>query len=110
MDFYSMTDKTISAELGARIRTLRLRRNLTQQQVANAAAVSLNVVKALENGKGKIASLIAVLRELEALDSLDAFVPEQVISPLQLAKQQGQKRQRATGTRGNNGPKETSEW
>ncbi|MDR9502246.1 MAG: helix-turn-helix transcriptional regulator [Desulfurivibrionaceae bacterium] len=110
MDFYSMTDKAVGAELGARIKALRLRRNLTQQQVAEAAAVSLNVIKALEAGRGKLSSLVAVLRELEALDGLDQFIPAAQVSPLQLAKQQGRKRQRATGTRGDKEPGETSEW
>lgn len=110
MDLYAMTDKAICAEIGSRIKALRLRRNLTQQQLADAAAVSLNVVKALEKGKGKLSSLVAVLRELEALDGLDQFIPEPEISPIQLAKQQGKKRRRASGRRGRKEPGETSEW
>jgi putative transcriptional regulator len=110
MEFYAMTDKAICAEIGARIKALRLRRNLTQQQLAEAAAVSLNVVKALEAGKGKLSSLVAVLRELEALDGLEQFIPEPEISPIQLAKQQGKKRRRASGNRGRKEPRETSEW
>ena len=47
MDFYSMTDKAIGAEIGTRLKAQRLRRNRTQQQVAEAAAVSLSVVKSL---------------------------------------------------------------
>ncbi len=99
MDFYSMTDKGIGAELGNRIRSLRLRRNMTQQQVADAAALSLNAVKSVESGKGKLLTLIAVLRELGALDALNSFIPEPLISPMQLAQQQGKKRQRASGRR-----------
>ena len=110
MDFYSMTDKAIGSEIGARIKALRLRRNRTQQQVADAAAVSLNVIKALEAGKGKLSSLIAVLRELGALDALEQFIPESVVSPLQLVKQQGKERQRASGTRGKKESRERSEW
>lgn len=110
MDFYSMTDKAIGAEIGARLKALRLRRNRTQRQVAEAAAVSLNVIKALETGKGKLSSLIAVLRELEALDGLDQFLPAPEGSPLQLAKQRGRKRQRASGIRGDKEPVERSEW
>lgn len=110
MDYTSMTDKAIGAEIGARIKSLRLRKNLTQQQVADAAAVSLNVVKSLELGKGKLSSIIAVLRELGALDALDQFIPEPMISPLQLAQQRGKKRQRASGTRGMTISKEEPEW
>ncbi len=110
MDFYSMTDKGIEAEIGRRIRTLRLRRNLTQQEVAEEAVLSLNTIKALEAGKGKLASLIAVLRELGALEELDNLIPETSISPLQLAKQQGKLRQRASGKRCKESGKEKPEW
>jgi hypothetical protein len=41
--------------------------------------------------------MIAILRELDALDNLDAFLPDPGISPLQIAKMQGKKRQRASG-------------
>lgn len=105
-----MTDKAICNEIGARLKALRLRKNCTQQQVANAAVVSLNLIKALEAGKGKLSSLIAVLRELEALDDLDRFLPAPEVSPLQLAKQQGRKRQRASGNRSDKEPGGTSGW
>lgn len=105
-----MTDKAICTELGARIKALRLRKNRTQQQVADAAVVSLNLIKALEAGKGKLSSLIAVLRELEALDDLDRFLPRPEVSPLQLAKQLGRKRQRASRNRSAKEPGETTEW
>lgn len=107
-----MPDKAIAAEIGERIKALRLRRNLTQQQVAAAAAVSLNVVKGLEAGRGKLSSIIAVLRELQALDGLDRLLPEQnLVSPLQLAKQRGKKRQRASGGHGDKGSGgESPEW
>lgn len=110
MDLYAMTDKAIYTEIGTRVKALRLRRNLTQLQVADAAAVSLNVVKALEAGKGKLSSLVAVLRELEALDGLEQFITEPEVSPLQLAKRQGKKRRRASGRRGKQEPGEISEW
>lgn len=105
-----MTDKGIGAEIGSRIRSLRLRRNLTQQQVADAAALSLNAIKSLESGKGKLVTLIAVLRELDGLDGLESFIPEPAVSPLQLVRRQGKKRQRASGRRGNEDQSETGEW
>ena len=105
-----MTDKGISVEIGRRIRSLRLRRNLTQQQVADMAALSLNAIKSLESGRGRLLTLIAVLRELGALDTLDSFIPEPLISPIQLARQQGKKRKRASGIRLKGKPLEGSEW
>ncbi len=110
MDYYLMTDKGIELEMGNRVKSLRLRKNMTQQQLSNATALSLNTIKALEAGKGKLSSLIAILRELGALDAIDSFIPEISISPLQLAKRQGKKRQRASGSRLKRAQKESEKW
>lgn len=110
MDIYSMTDKGIEAEMGSRIKSLRLRKNMTQQELSKATALSLNTIKSLESGKGKLINLIAVMRELGVLDVLNGFIPEAPISPLQLAKRQGKKRQRASGTQIKGGSKENPEW
>ena len=99
MNFYTMTDQAIASELGQRIRALRLRHNRTQQQLAAATAMSLNVIKSLEAGRGKLSSLIAVLRELGALQELDQCIPPPLVSPLQLARNQGKQRRRASGNR-----------
>ncbi|GMQ87851.1 MAG: hypothetical protein BMS9Abin08_1061 [Gammaproteobacteria bacterium] len=99
MDFYTLTDKGIEKELGNRIKALRLRKNITQKALAEAATLSLNTIKSLESGHGKLSTLIAVLRELGVLDHLDSFIPETSISPLQLAKMQGKQRERASGAR-----------
>ncbi|MBC2744635.1 MAG: hypothetical protein HGJ93_16800 [Desulfosarcina sp.] len=56
MDFYSMTDMGIEAEIGSRIRSLRLRKNQTQQQVSDATALSLNTIKIADSqAKGQTA-------------------------------------------------------
>ena len=99
MDIYTLPDKTIQKELGNRFRAMRLRRNATQQELASATRLSLNVIKALESGKGKLSSIIAVLRQLQALEQLHNFIPEPVVSPLQIAKMKGKTRKRATGKR-----------
>ena len=99
MDYYSLSDKAIATELGQRIKARRLRRNLTQQELASACTLSLNSIKALEGGKGKLATLIAVLRELQSLDDLASLVPEIGVSPLQMARLKGKQRLRASGQR-----------
>ena len=99
MDLYTLSDKAIAKELGQRLKTLRLQRDITQQQLAEATTLSLNTIKTLEAGRGKLASLIAVLRELEALDQLEHFIPKPSVSPLQLIRLQGKVRERASGTR-----------
>ena len=108
MDFYSLSDKGIEAELGRRLKSLRLRKNITQKALAEATTLSLNTIKSLETGRGKLANLIAVLRELGALDHLDQFIPLPSISPIQLAKRRGKERQRASGEHGRDELKKTA--
>ena len=67
MDFYSLSDKGVEAELGRRLRALRLRKNITQQGLAEATMLSLNTIKALESGRGKLASLITLAPRLARL-------------------------------------------
>ena len=110
MDFYSLSDKAIEQELGGRLRSLRLRKNITQQALAEATTLSLNSIKSLESGRGKLSSIIAVLRELGALEQLDSFIPDTSISPMQLAKMKGKARERASGYRGQSRPKDEVEW
>ena len=110
MDFYSLSDKGVEDELGRRIKALRLRKNITQKQLAEATTLSLNTIKSLESGSGKLSTVIAVLRELGALDQMDSFIPEPSISPLQLAKMQGKQRERASGGRRKRQQKDESEW
>jgi putative transcriptional regulator len=99
MNFYSLTDQEILSELGSRVRGIRLRKNLTQQETAAATLLSLNTIKALEVGKGKLATFVAVLRELGALDQLDSLLPESTVRPLEAARRQGKQRQRGSGKR-----------
>lgn len=108
MDIYAMTDGAIAEELGRRFRDLRLRNNVTQEQLAELTMTSVNRIKALEAGKAKLETIIAVLRELGALEDLNALLPEPGFSPIQLAKMQGRKRQRASGA--SQAEPEDSKW
>lgn len=110
MNFTALSDKAIQVALGERFQSLRLRHNITQQELATATALSLGTIKSLEAGKGKISTVIAVLREFNALDSLQHFIPEPGISPIQLAKMKGKTRQRASGERQKKPVQDEPEW
>ncbi|MFQ5344706.1 MAG: helix-turn-helix domain-containing protein [Mariprofundus sp.] len=98
MDSITLSDQAIEKEIGQRMKALRLRKNISQQALATAACTHRNVIGALENGKGStLSTLIAVLRELDALNELDAFIPDVEVSPIEMLKSQGKKRQRASG-------------
>lgn len=110
MKFSSMSDLEIVRELGRRIQALRLRQNSTQQSLASSACLSRKAVSGIENGSSgtKLATMVAVMRELGVLDELDAFLPEPTISPIQVAKAESKRRQRASGS--GKVSKDESEW
>jgi len=96
MNYYSMTDTAITEELGERLKTLRLRQNISQQKMAEDTTLSLNAIRALEEGRAKLTTLIAVLRYLDHLDDIDAFIPALPVSPIQMAALKTKKRVRAS--------------
>ena len=86
----------IEVLLGARLRELRLLKNLDQQSLAKRAGVSLNAVKHLESGQGaRVSSLIKVLRALERIDWLETLAPTVSISPMQMLMRGSRERKRA---------------
>ncbi len=109
-----MTDTIILSKIGARLRSLRLKQNITQESLSKAANVSLSMVKRVE--KGEIRSFDVLIRLLRTLGQLDVFLPlveEQQLSPSEyyelLNKSESYQRKRASGVIKNAG-KEDSEW
>ena len=86
--------------LGERLVRHRLSRNLTQNDLARAAGISLRTLARLENGEPtQFESLLLTLIALGLEDGLDLLVPEVTRSPIQLLDESGRKRLRATGKR-----------
>ena len=97
MSFYGMSDRAVLREIGHRLKRHRLRRNLTQQKLADRAGVSRTTISDMERGEPfQVLTLIQALRALKALEAIEAFLPDPGISPLQLAKLKGRERQRAS--------------
>ncbi len=94
----AMSDKALAGQIGTFVRHHRLEQNKTQGALAHEAGISRSTLSLLERGKTvTLATLIQVLRVLDQLQVMDAFVVEERISPLMLAKIQNEKRQRARG-------------
>ncbi|MEI6757223.1 MAG: helix-turn-helix transcriptional regulator [Chlorobium sp.] len=99
----SMSDKALAGHIGAFVRHHRLEQNKTQDALAHAAGISRSTLSLLERGETvTLNTLLQVLRVLEQLQVMEAFVVEQRISPLALAKMQKEKRQRARGKQSGN--------
>lgn len=104
-----ITAAALSEEIGERLKQARLNRDLTQSEVAVLAGVTRKTVLNAEKGKVQLEVLIAIMMALKLTNQLDLFLPKQEISPLQLAKLQGKKRQRASRKRRDT-DKEILEW
>lgn len=108
---YPLTDAAIASELGHRLAALRVQRGLRQVDVAGGSGLSESTIKKLEKGRGTLLNLIAVLRELNALDALDQMLPESGVSPMQLLKHNDNKPQRVRLKKAQqDSAEEDSEW
>jgi transcriptional regulator with XRE-family HTH domain len=71
--------ETVCADLGARIKRLRLMRNLSQQQLADMVAGSLSSVRRLEaSGQAGLLLLVRVSQALQVADQLNPLFTEDV--------------------------------
>jgi len=77
----------LEVALGVRLRELRLRRNLSQAEVAASASVGRKAIYTLENGEGStVETLLRVLKALEITDPIAALAPAPQVSPLALLR------------------------
>lgn len=82
MDIYSLSDNVIQKKVGERLKSLRLRQNITQTSLADESQVSLSSIKKIERGEiGSFDSFIRLLRTLGKLDVLQPLVEEEQMSP-----------------------------
>lgn len=109
MGFSLSSPDTVAEALGNRLKQARLNADLTQNELANKAGVSIKLVQGAEKGKAQLVTMVAILQALDLTEQLNHFIAPQEISPIQLIKLQGKKRQRASG-RKTDKDKEQSEW
>ncbi len=103
-----LSDEAILAELGERIARVRIDRQLTQAQVAAQAGVSKRTLERIESGaSAQMSSFIRILRVLELLSRLEQMFPETGPGPMELLRNKGKSRQRAS-SRGRSGKPEKS--
>lgn len=113
-NIYILTDTELCNRIAAKIKTVRLKQNISQAELADKSGVSISTIKRMEDGEVKnFESLIRVLRTLGKLDVFVPLVEEEQLSPneyYELAnKVNKHKRKRASKgyTKEN---KEESEW
>ena len=84
----SHTVEELVSELGDRLRTYRLTKNLQQSTLAERAGVGLSALRNLENGRGStVKTLLSVVRALGREDWLNTVAPVATVNPLTLTRQ-----------------------
>ena len=113
-NIYILTDIELCNRIGVKIKTVRLKQNMSQEELADKSGVSISTIKRMEEGKVKtLESLIRILRTLGKLDIFIPLVEEEQLSPNEYYeltnKANKHKRKRASkGYKIEN--KEESEW
>lgn len=105
-----LSDTAIAQRLAVYIKNQRLQANQTQKELATSAGVGLRTLIGIESGgiNMTMLTLIQLLRALDSLNVLEGFEVKEQISPLLLAKQELEKRKRASVKKSGKKPK--SDW
>lgn len=81
------TDGEIMTQLGHRLRALRKSRRFSQSEAAERSGLSRKTVYSAEQGENPtLLTLLRLLRTYGALDSVNDFIPETEISPLEVLR------------------------
>jgi len=95
MDWNELSNAAIVQEIGKRVKTNRLKKRFSQQELAERAGISVFTIAQIEHGKPvSIAMIVPVLRALRLLDNFEALLPEIEISPVEILKFKGKQPQR----------------
>lgn len=113
-DIYMLTDVALLTKIGEKLKSIRLRQDITQKSLSIAANVSLSTIKKIEKGEIRsFDSLVRLLRTLGKLDVLQPLVEEDQLSPSEyyqlVQSTKAHQRKRAAGQININN-KEDSEW
>lgn len=109
-----LSDAEITSRISARLKEIRLKQNISRQDLSADSGVSVSSIARMEDGE--IKSFESLLRILRTLGKIDIFLPlieEEEISPSEYFKMvhsaKPQLRKRATRSKNNN-QQEESEW
>lgn len=90
-DIYAQSNSSIIAGLGKRVREYRMKAQLTQEELATKAGISVLTLKKFENAKTaniNMQSFLAILRALQQLECVGNILPELPVPPSVLRQYQ----------------------
>ncbi|HAH49882.1 MAG TPA: transcriptional regulator [Balneola sp.] len=96
-NWQNLSDSVIIESLGAFIKHHRLEQNITQSDLADKANINRSTLSEFERGtRVNMITFIQLLRAMDLLHTLEAFTVQKQVSPLELAKKNEDRRQRAS--------------
>lgn len=96
IDYAIASSEQIAADLGDRLRRLRLASNVTQADLAHKAGVGTRTLVRLEAGEGgTIDTLVRVVSAMGLGSHLEALLPDPQIRPMERVQMRGRERLRA---------------
>ncbi|MCQ2216102.1 MAG: helix-turn-helix domain-containing protein [Bacteroidales bacterium] len=109
-----LSDTEITKRISEKLKELRLKQNITRQDVSISSGVSMSSIVRMEDGEIKsFESFLRILRTLGRIDILRPLLEEEEISPNEYYKlmhsAKAKQRKRASKSNTNNKQKE-SEW
>lgn len=95
-----LSDSAALSLLGDRVRQLRLRKNITQTQLAKDSGVAKSTIERFEKGASvQLTNLVRILRALGKLDELLRVIPDQDASPMKMLLSEKTVKYRASNKR-----------
>ncbi len=100
MDWYSMTNTRIEAEIGERLKNVRLQYNISQSDLAKRTGLSRVSISKIERGLGvNLSSLIEIMRGLKVLENIELLIPEQEVSPIEMIRLKNKTKKKRASTK-----------
>ena len=86
---YELNTPDICAEIGKKLKNIRINANLTQKQLSEKSGISLMTISGFESGRSQVSlvTFIQLLRALEYMEMIEQhFMQPDPVSPRQLFK------------------------
>ena len=110
-----LSDAEITKRISENLKELRLKQNISRQDLSISSEVSVSSIVRMEDGEIKsFESFLRILRTLGKIDVLLPLIEEEEISPNEYFKlvqsAKARQRKRASKSNANNNQQEVSEW
>jgi len=113
-NLYMVSDAELIKLISAKLKAIRLKQNISRQELSISSGVSTSSIARMEDGEIKsFESLLRILRTLGKIDIFQPLVEEEELSPNEyyhLVHSTNVKNRKRASRNNNNTVKEESEW